>query len=381
MGYIQLIDLPETLIRTNEETNAGRPVRWITSTAAAQMANYLNFYARRVIPWSDWQTGSGGIYPTSFSFVAPIDGTDYSQRILTCVFRLSRVDSQDSDVGYVQLDVTSSTGGSVTAVVVSGNAINIWDNDNEGNMVYAVVDVDVTGSKREEMIASLNTAMSATSWAFCGYGAWELPPKSDGTVAGDFGLALGTASCPDTASEAVKHYNYYIGSPVDTDANDINKASIPGFNKHRRVIHNLGVIDTPNNRKLFELSTATVGGGYLSTWTSVLPGGLVIPAYCARNGDTTRNLRMAIRCITTVGSAAWRVVTSTGNGSTDTMGTNNDWRPMESSGTYDPDVDGYSFTVGTSTEWIDIEVTQDNANDARIHQIIIWEDVYDADES
>ena len=365
MSKIQIGDQPRFI--TDEEVFVGRLVRSGTWRDVAEMINYLNRHACKVLPYTRW----GSTVVTDFDFVYPVDRPVYSTRYLTCLFGMRPPTA--AIAADVQVD--SDSGGSDTFQSAgSGGGAASWAVASEGGVTYHIAQVAIEGSTRE-----LIEITAEDGHIFNGFGAWELPPIEGGAIAmvGP-GYSPGLASIADTVAEVVDPQDLMADKMVDaTVLSDIMDAELAAFERNRRIIFQTA----PGHVINWNVATTPIG-----TWVSLPQGGIYIPAYAISQDQQDagyRHIRVAckVSCAAGTGTSQWRVETSRGNfNGTSWGGTplTDFWTPMDpGTGVYDRTIDGIQVEVGLTGEWIQVGLVDNNdgaASHPSISQVLIWEE-------
>jgi len=375
MAKVQLLDFPEKLLGSDEECATAKPVRFLTWSSAAHLINYLNFYARKILPFNSWDpTGAETAGMDKVSFIYPLDEPTFSgsyKRWLTCCIQIAQIQNADHAVADVTLTVDSETGASVSKVVYA-NLTNVgFDVDDDDEVFYLFFNVEVDGSMIERVIASIT---NGTYVAIMGFGAWELPPAVGGEkVAEKFGaIKEKHANIDDSISGVLDPDEYLPAEHIDTDVADIVTGQLDAWTNNRRIICSVGAADPDTTAvRTFAATTATTGA-----WTSVIEGGIYVPAYAQQDGTTVHVIRCGIFCKNTdASSSAWRIKSSGYTSSEDNIANQvAQWRPMSfSNGDFDTSGAGLPLTVPTAGEWITLEVYHSVASNLEVYQVIIWE--------
>jgi hypothetical protein len=365
VGKVKLIGNPSNI--SDDEVFCGATVRSMTWQEAANMANYLNFFARRIVPFTSFGV-TGNVGP--FEFLFPVSDPDYSTRKLF-VMCLIGSGTLDYAAGAIVLDVSGTTQSSaLSATFAEGKGNTTFALTTEMAKVYVNRLPQISGGVLEKMSCEITTASPGRF--FLGYGAWELPPNGTGIAKSSKGGYLSAkASITDTVDNVVDPTDFAILEAIDTDVDVIQNAATRAWYKERRIVQNCGYVDTSAGDPSMILTTATT-----SAWTTVSDGGFYIPPYATRKDETTRNIRVVVHFKNTAaGTGQWRVVTSQGNSSSDSVANQTlQWRPCsDGSGNFDSTGNGLQVSVGTAGEWIDIQIYHEGA-DPEIYQVQIWED-------
>jgi hypothetical protein len=375
VAKVQLLDYPEKLMGSDEECATGEAVRFLTWSSAAHLINYLNFYARRVLPFNSWDpTYASTAGMDKVSFIYPLDEPTYSgsyKRWLTCCIQIAQIQNADHAVADVTLTVDSETGASISKVVYA-NLTNVgFDVDDDDDVFYMFFDMEVDGSMIERITASIT---NGTYVAIMGFAAWELPPAVGGEkVAVQSGAIWEKhANIDDSISGVLDPDEFLPAEHIDTDVSDIVTGQLNAWTDNRRIICSVGAAD-PDSTSIhtFAATTATTGA-----WTSVIEGGLYVPAYAQQDGTTYHIIRAGIFMQNQdASSSAWRIKSSSYTSSEDNVANQvAQWRPMSiSNGDFDTGGAGLALTVPTAGEWITIEVYQSVASNLEIYQVILWE--------
>ena len=365
MTTIQIGDQPRFI--TSEEVMTGKLVRSGTWRDVAEMINYLNRYACKVLPYTRW----GDTPVTDFDFVYPVDRPDYSSRYLTCLFGMRPATAAIG--ALVQVD--SSSGGTDTYQSAgAGGTPAPWDAESESGVNYFLAQVEIEGNTRE-----LIEVTAEDGHIFNSFGAWELPPVEGGTnpMIGP-GISPGTASIDSAVAEVLNPQDYMQDKLIDaTKLGDVQDAEIAAWERNRRIIFQVAPGAASMN-----WNTGAAGMG---AWVSLPQGGIYVPAYAVSQAQYDagfRHIRVAVKAKNTfiTGTSQWRVETSRGNFNGTNWGgdANLHWMPMDpGTGVYDRTTDGIQAEVGLTGEWIQVGLTDNNDDLASlplIAQVTIWED-------
>jgi hypothetical protein len=365
VGKVKLIGNPSNI--SDDEVFCGKMVRSMTWQEAANLCNYLNFFARRILPFTSFGvTGSTG----PFEFIFPVSDPDYATRKLYVVCMIGS-GTLDYAAGAIELEVFGTTQATaLSATFAEGKGTTTFSLTTEMAKVYVSRLPQISGGKIEKITCNIATASPGRF--FLGYGAWELPPNGTGIAKSSKGGYLSTKACvTDTIDNVVDPIDFAILEDIDTDVGVVQNAAKRAWYKERRIIHNCGYVATDSSDPAMNLATSTT-----NAWTDVSDGGFYIPPYATRKDETTRNIRVGVH-VGCSGSPPghWRVSTSQGFSATDSIvNANLCWRPMShANAVFDPDANGLQATVGTAGEWINIQTNHIGAN-PQIYQVVIWED-------
>lgn len=366
MADIKIFPYPDQFAVSDQEVEPGKPVRSMTWTSVAHLINHLNFFARRVLPWTSWgQVGGVG----TFDFVYPVDGPAYSTRRVVVVVALTR-SNLDYLSGPVQMTVKSSTDTTgTTATFAEGTSNTSAGVYTEESVNYVFREITVTGGRREKIEVTIT---STSDRNVIGFGAWELPPANGGAksaMAAGGGVSLIKADIDGTVSNVVDPAKYFATKEIDTDLADIHKGAAEAWRSNRRIIYNIGFITNAAAANPIDLYAAND-----SAWHSVTGEGLYVPPYVNNLGRTTRKVRIAVKLKNAgAGTGHWRATDSGGNPSSEDSVSNTtlQWRPMGSP--YDPTVDGLQLEIPLAGGRVHLQTNSAGA-EPHIYQVIIWED-------
>ena len=370
MSDVQLLDMPEQLLVSDDEVFIGHPVRSWTWTNFAHLCNWLNFHARKTLPYARYLTGS----PSEVQFVFPVGRPGYSTRKLTVVVGLvgTSIEASLQEVKFKSSTIAPSW---ITKSAALGSFSTSWEYvSSEADICYVICDLTVTAGRNELV------TIQATGMRIDGFGAWELPPKMGGADCaslGNGGLESGVASIDDAVLSVCQAPPFFIGEPIDLDVGALQSAHESAWRRNRRIIASIGAGDfSVSASHGLDLHTGATEG----SWVAVTTGGILVPAFASRPNDDRRIIRVAALCrLESSGTAAkWRVNTTRGYSPEDTIELDRlCWRPLDD-GTYVPEKDGLPAEVGLTNEWISIELFRGvGGPKPHIHQIIIWEDLHD----
>lgn len=241
-----------------EQFYTAQKVRGITHTQLASQCNWLNFYARRVLPYHRYDLTN----TTSTNFIYPVGGENYSNRELTVVIGVRDDDSGENPAEYVR--VSSSTMGGISstynqrAISESGslnNYVTRGPGDDDVSVEYFFVPASITGDT-VELIEILVNGSSAID----GVGAWELPPGDGGSTVG--GVPLSTSKISSTINNAIDFSRFYPGANIrSVEIVEFTNASHEGCLNHGRIFFSCGRPHTGSPMNLNATSAADLPAG------------------------------------------------------------------------------------------------------------------------
>lgn len=370
MANLPLHPLVRPFFIADEEVRQKQCVRSFTWSSMADMANHLNFYARKVMPFNTFGY-LVGILDSDFLF--PVDAApSYSTRYITVLaqFVLDSATYSATAVTATFKTSTDTTGVTKNIGQVSGNTLDILSS--EAPCSYVDADVEVTPGYIEKVNISVP---ASKGFNLIGAGITELPPFEGGAKIARYlqGVKEG-ASILDSVTGVIKPSVFYIGEDIDTDISGLITAMGNAWSHNRRILQSVGAYCNSSNNTLFDLTTATT-----ASWTDITPnGGIYIPPIATKSGQDYAYIRVAIKCkVDSAGSFDWRVVTNEGNYSSSATinNTNPCWKPMsDSDGVFDPTGNGVQAMVHKNGDWIQIEVNYSGSVAPHIYQIEVWED-------
>jgi hypothetical protein len=209
---IQLIDVPSFV--TDEEVNVGKSDRGWTWLSMCEVINWLNFHARKILPFSHCHDSHVGlpIRLQKTTFIYPVDGPSYSTRYLTVVVGVSSATYTPTGAA-VDVTVTSSTDATGQTLTASVGSVAAATSETEADTVYLAFRVAITSGKNE-LITIDCAEYGDDGGRIMGFGAWELPPTSGGAgvaMSSGGGLAAAKANLVQGSTSLLDPVNYYSG--------------------------------------------------------------------------------------------------------------------------------------------------------------------------
>lgn len=351
----------------DRETHTGEPVTEWTWTSLTDLTNWLNFSARKVMPYQRWGAGRAA----AVSMIYPVDNPTYSTRFITVLVAVRLHTAAGSGTVTIK---TSTDGTGVTVKVfenpgAGGPTPAVSAQISEAPIGTAIAHVEITGDTRE-----LITLTPSSELQIDGFGAWELPPGM--VLASGVGASRGIirtrpSTLPSTTTDIIDPDDFRATQDVDTDVGNVQTGTENAFARNRPIYFAAGVFgdvigmlletDSPSDNDVF---------------ISLPQGGIYIPPGAVKLGATTRTIRVAVYVQNqAAGGSTWQTSTSTGTHTGETIGDQTaQWSPLGDP--YSSSNDGATATVGVAGEWITIQLREDSgANaDPRITAICIWDD-------
>jgi len=352
---------------TDDEVQTADPTLMGTFQDLAAALNYLNVYARTVLPWHQWGTEQAAI-----EFVYPSTGGNYAQRQLGVMIAVSPAESGVE--APVTISLGSSSGSGNTVVIQSFNAASAWLKGSEAEVQLYYLDVGFIPDSRELISVTTDLAFNQ----IVGVGAWELPPTGSGAnpMSGP-GLTIGSASIDPALDAVILDPSDFLSDDLIDAAQmaEIQVSSAAAWEHNRRIIF-WGEFEGD----IAYLDPAGVGGHVVNTAYSYPTGGIACPPYAYSKEQETaasRNLRAVVKVIVTNDDVELRWNTSIGTTPWQTLVPGTYWWPTWDfiGGVFDRTVDGIQISVGFVFEWIYLELRTAAATAiCSVTSAVIWED-------
>lgn len=329
MADIRLVDEPQIL--SKEEFYTGREVKDMTVSSILDQANYLNFYARRSLPYR--RISLSNPEDTSVQFIYPVDGEDYSQRRLLVLVGARNAASESTIQKTVTMTSTTMNGSINTYRVAdaSNSAVSFAVTKPEISdlhVQYYIGEVDITGGTDE--LIELGGIID-------GYGAWELPPGVGSSIAG--GISPSTSKIQSGVTSAIDRSSVYPGGGVtSSDVSSIAEESHHGCLSHGRIFFSCG-----RNNNLSSAKWSMTSGSEHPI------GGIYFPPCQAMPGRDYINISAAVWVSSGIGDIAIRSEGLSYTGSYVSAAHSNKWIPWGSSRAYGTGSDVHDGSKSTLT--------------------------------
>lgn len=381
MGNIFIPHSPQ--MSDSSSSRTALPVRSSQFVKWSDTINWLNFFARRVLPYRR-MASSHNTRSTSFLYPAGSPDTDQQRYLLVMVgLRLGYGSDTGSPEDTVDIKSQANTTGiSLDFENVAAGAgfthVDYQEDDKPISFITGRIEI-------EEGLNLISLATTDVTSAIDGYAAWELPPGLYSyNVDGGLGLDVPSVDSGEThISDSTDYYSIENITSTKTD----------------NIIDNAEVARKANGRIAFAAGGWGAWNGSTYTYTGMRwecssatfvkypQGGIYLPPAQGVKGVESGGIeyiRYKAAVLATCSTSASWAMYSEGLGassSTQTFSTaspNPDW--FTSGGNHDNDVttwlasyDGVAFNARASGDWVYLELKK-GASNVNVYGIIIWQD-------